>query len=169
VFFGTDPAKDGTWVNVAKVAWDPQYPNSDEEVGHDVAVAILEHPVDIKPLPFLTGALDSSIKGQLARVVGFGYNDAWAGRAGFGIKREGQEEIVSLNDQYIMSEPWENRVTCGGDSGGAFLLPINGVETLVGVTAYGDAECNEFGGYSRVDVNRAFFDQFLNADPSPTH
>ena len=51
--------------------------------------------------------------------------------------------------------------TCNGDSGGPALMKIDGVETIVGVTSYGNADCSDGGFDARVDSDLAFIDTYL--------
>ena len=51
--------------------------------------------------------------------------------------------------------------TCNGDSGGPAFMRIDGVETIVGVTSYGNADCSDGGFDARVDSDLAFIDTYL--------
>ena len=56
--------------------------------------------------------------------------------------------------------------TCNGDSGGPAFMTVGGKEVIVGLTSYGDVNCN-MGGYdTRVDAYAAFIDGYVSkADP----
>ena len=59
--------------------------------------------------------------------------------------------------------------TCSGDSGGPAIESINGVDTVVGTTSYGDQNCTQLGVDMRVDANRAFISQYAGStQPTPT-
>jgi hypothetical protein len=50
----------------------------------------------------------------------------------------------------------DNKGTCQGDSGGPSFAMIGGVNTIVGVTSFGDQTCEMFGAETRVDAEQAF-------------
>ena len=60
---------------------------------------------------------------------------------------------------------------CNGDSGGAALLAINGVETIIAIDDYGAGpDCTGGEYYQRVDLEIGFVAQFLpseSTDASP--
>jgi hypothetical protein len=45
---------------------------------------------------------------------------------------------------------------CEGDSGGPSFALINGVQTIIGTTSFGDGRCTVFGADTRVDAEKAF-------------
>jgi len=49
-----------------------------------------------------------------------------------------------------------NRGTCSGDSGGPAFAVIDGKQTVVGVTSFGDMQCADYGADTRVDVEQPF-------------
>jgi uncharacterized protein (TIGR03382 family) len=45
---------------------------------------------------------------------------------------------------------------CSGDSGGPSFAMINGKQTVVGVTSFGDQGCTTFGADTRTDIEKSF-------------
>ena len=45
---------------------------------------------------------------------------------------------------------------CSGDSGGPSFAMINGKQTVVGVTSFGDQNCQQFGADTRTNIEKQF-------------
>jgi uncharacterized protein (TIGR03382 family) len=50
---------------------------------------------------------------------------------------------------------------CQGDSGGPSFALIDGVQTIVGVTSFGDQDCAQFGADTRTDAEAAFLTEHI--------
>lgn len=60
------------------------------------------------------------------------------------------------NTQLLCFSQADDKGTCSGDSGGPAFTTIADRATLVGVTSFGDTDCNELGASTRTDIERAF-------------
>ncbi|WP_437819891.1 S1 family peptidase [Sorangium sp. So ce1078] len=163
-FFGTySDGEEGTWVNVVETHYDPEYDHTNKPAGHDVAVAILEEPVTIQPLPYNRAPMTEDMVGDPVRLIGFGDDhEIW----GFGGVKHHVSTIVNTVTPTLLGLGDRDHHTCRGDSGGPALMDVNGVPTIVGVTSFGASQapstCTE-GWDSRVDISLDFIDQFVNA------
>jgi len=99
------------------------------------------------------------------RIVGYGANVARSrGDDGFGVKRELTTRVAKVDRDFVkVGKP--GQTACKGDSGGPALMTIDGVETIVGLDSYSDAEgdCTEGEFYQRVDTEAAFIAQYLTS------
>ncbi|WP_437938446.1 hypothetical protein [Sorangium sp. So ce341] len=88
-FFGADArSEEGTWVNVVETHYDP----ANTWAGHDVAVALLEEPVAIQPLPYNRAPMTEDMVGDPVRRIGFGDDhEIW----GFGDVKHHVSTIVN--------------------------------------------------------------------------
>lgn len=158
------------FIPVASVHAHPQYnpngydPNVD---AHDIAVVLLAHPADVVPLPINVQPLATSINGSAVRIVGYGADVSGsppAGQDGFGLKRMASTTIDMVNAaEVLVGKTGMNG--CDGDSGGAVLLPINGVETVIAIDDYAAGSgpnCTGGDYYQRVDTEMGFISQFLS-------
>ncbi|WP_437515850.1 S1 family peptidase [Sorangium sp. So ce1099] len=161
-FFGTDAlSEEGTWVNVKETHFDPAYDGSNLSAGHDIAVAILEEPVAVQPLPYNRAPMTQAMVGEPVRLIGFGADDeGWDG-----VKRHVSTTVNTVTPLLLGLGDAAHH-TCVGDSGGPALMDVNGVSTIVGVTSFGTSTnttiCAD-GWDTRVDLYLDFIDQFVNA------
>ena len=146
--------------------FDPQFnpdPNVFSTVGHDVGVVILTDAATAAPIPLNHTALDSSLKGEVLRVVGYGVTsgDDTTG-ATAGTKRQVDMPVSSVSDLFINFDDGSHGI-CEGDSGGPALQIIYGVETIVGITAFGRQGCpvNQPQSETRVDLYTSFVDGYI--------
>ncbi|WP_437492245.1 trypsin-like serine protease [Sorangium sp. So ce1014] len=163
-FFGTDSrSEEETWVNVKETHFDPEYDHADIHAGHDIAVAILEEPVAIQPLPYNRAPMTEDMAGEPVRLIGFGDDDEIFGWSGV---KHHVSTIVNTVTPLLLGLGDAGHHTCQGDSGGPALMDMNGVPTIVGVTSFGNASapriCTD-GWDTRVDLYLDFIDQFVNA------
>jgi V8-like Glu-specific endopeptidase len=133
--------------------------------GHDIAVAILERPVTVTPLPYNRRAITAADVGQPARIVGYGVNNGFE-QTGAGIKRTATTTIVS-QDELLVQIGNILTTTCQGDSGGPAFMNIDGKEQVVGVTSFGLIWCIAGGFSTRVDKYLSFIDPFVEESPDP--
>lgn len=159
VYFGTDPKKksdDGTFIDVIDAQAHPKFVK--KTLANDVAVLALAKRAPVKPVPMIEdGDIgDDDWIGTELRIVGFGLTKS-NGTAGK--KRVGTTTIDDVDDKtfHFKAEPSQ---TCQGDSGGPAFATIDGKKTLVGLTSFGDADCEKYGRDTRVDVQAKFIKSF---------
>jgi len=135
----------------------------------DIGVVILADAIDLPPLPYNHFALPDSLMNKAVRVVGYGLTDG-ADQAG---TTAGTRHQMQTLLQYIRPEGiviWDSvHTSCEGDSGGPAFMTIAGKERITGVTAFGYVGCSPklSATDTRVDVNAAFVDQYVNMyDPA---
>jgi hypothetical protein len=120
---------------------------------NDLGALILEADAPMAPARVTT--LDAVTSGDAVRVVGFGVDDT--GRVGG--KRSGAARVTTVEPTTFAIEA-APAMTCPGDSGGPVFRDRDGVEELVGVTSYGDAECS-IGFNTRAAAFREFVDAIV--------
>ncbi|WP_434048483.1 MULTISPECIES: S1 family peptidase [Sorangium] len=159
--FGTEVSEAGYWVNVNEVHYDPEFNGSNVRAGHDIAVAILEEPVAIAPLPYNRAPMTEDMVGASGRLIGFGLDeDFWDGT-----KRHVTTFINTVTPLLVGLGDADHH-TCTGDSGGPALMDVNGVPTIIGVTSFGaaiDGNVCVDGWHTRVDLYTDFIDPFVSA------
>ncbi len=123
------------------------HPDADDSADHDLALLLLEEPLDVAPV-----ALDDGAISELGpvRVVGFGVTSAGAGDDG--TKREGESVVDVVTPFHVELAP-DPSLPCNGDSGGAVFVGTR----LGGVISRGDAFCAAQAKATRVDVHHETF------------
>jgi secreted trypsin-like serine protease len=169
VFTGSDfnnPAT-GQQLSVQKTQPNPNWDPNNLPGGHDVGIAVLAQPTTIKPLPWNQNPMTQTMVGQTVRFVGYGLDNATA-QTGAGVKRQTMT-MLSAYDNVKLQFNDGTHETCNGDSGGPAFMTLNGVETIVGTTSYGDATCSQGGFDMRVDAEVTFIQSFVTQyDPGMT-
>lgn len=167
VYPGQDVAQanQGNTLAVKEVHANPAWSASNLPAGHDSGVIILASPIAIAPLPHNRDAMTPAQKNQPVRFVGYGLTSA-AARTSSGKKRQTSALLTDYDaTKLFVADPANN--TCSGDSGGPVFMTINGKETIVGITSYGDEACAQ-GGYStRVDTELGFVEPYVLANDPP--
>jgi secreted trypsin-like serine protease len=170
VNFDQDALNENTLLEVEAVIPHPDYYWGPQSNPHDVGVLILAGPVtDIEPadLPYegflddlrAEGLLNQGKEKAKFTVVGYGGTLDWPPPD---IYYEDQRQSAESEYRALL-KAWlrisQNQATgdggtCYGDSGGpAFWTdPETGVDTLVGITSWGDAQCVASGFNYRVDI-----------------
>lgn len=146
-------AGEGTLTRFVGARRHPSY--DPETMQNDLTVAYLAEPATAPPWPLRLEALDASVIGHDARIVGFGATSgAWddAGR-----KRQGTARVESYDAASLRLVPGPSQ-PCVRDSGGPVFLTTDGIERLAAVVSRGDASCSEYSVATRVD---AHLDGFL--------
>jgi secreted trypsin-like serine protease len=160
VFTGTDfDAKNGRLLTVSSVMHDPAFDARRLEAGHDVGAVILASAVGTRPIAVNRGTDPQTLIGQPVRLVGYGVNDG-AHQTGSGVKRVTTTALHGV-DAHLLAIGDGDHGTCQGDSGGPAFMSIGGVQTLVGVTSFGEVGCSRGGYDTRVDRYGAFIDAAL--------
>jgi secreted trypsin-like serine protease len=168
VYLGDDFSKAtaADMLAVKEAHYNPKFDINNLPAGNDVGVAILANPLPatMVPLPFNRTSMDVGFDGKQVRFVGYGLDNA-AAQSGAGIKRT---TTTTLTDHTALIIHFSDATheTCNGDSGGPAFMTLAGKETIVGLTSYGDVNCN-MGGYdTRVDAMAAWIDGYIqSADP----
>lgn len=158
-FLGVNAAvpSTGTQVAVESIHTHPDY-DADEFL-NDIGVVVLKEAVKADVVPVLSVPMKEEWVGRELIFIGFG----WSPEDGLGIKRSVLIPIAYLYDDAFEYSA-EGLNTCQGDSGGPALYELDGQVTLVGVTSYGDPDCEEYGVNMRVDPYTDFIDPFLDSD-----
>ncbi|WP_426754633.1 S1 family peptidase [Myxococcus sp. Y35] len=117
---------------------------------NDIGVLLLAEDAPVAPLALAFRAMPADGEGRLARVVGFGAD----GQGGMGLRRSGLARVSAV-EAGTFSIEGAPAMSCGGDSGGPVFLEVDGVESLAGVTSFGDLTCTA-GTNTRVDVHADF-------------
>jgi V8-like Glu-specific endopeptidase len=150
---------------VREVHANPRWRPQALAAGHDQGVVILEHATALAPLPYLHQPLAASAVGRMVRIVGYGLTSGTAG-TGAGIKRQALTSLRAISDT-LLEVGNAQRSTCNGDSGGPAFMTVGGVETIVGTTSFGNAQCTDGGYDARVDTDLAFIERYLPAGCRP--
>jgi MYXO-CTERM domain-containing protein len=151
---------------VKEAHYDPQFDVNNLPAGNDIGLLVLQSalPSTIAPLVFNRASMETGFDGQSVRFVGYGLDNGTA-QTGAGIKRT---TTTTLTDHTTMLLHFSDGTheTCNGDSGGPAFMTVGGKEVIVGLTSYGDVNCN-MGGYdTRVDAMAAWIDGYVSkADP----
>lgn len=149
----------GQQLAVREVHANPLWSARNLEGGHDQGIVILDEPTSLPPLPFNRQAVAAASVGKPLRIVGYGLDDGTR-QTGAGVKRQVLTKLRSIQSMLIGVGD-SRHGTCNGDSGGPAFMKIDGVETIVGVTSYGNADCSDGGFDARVDTDLAFIDMYL--------
>ena len=164
VFTGNDfsqQAQPGQVLNVKETHPNPAWDSNNLQGGHDVGIVVLQNATTIKPLPYLrNNAMTQTMVGQTVRFVGYGLDNGQA-QTGAGVKRQ-TTTMLSDFDSVLLHFNDGTHETCNGDSGGPAFMTLNGAETIIGVTDFGDATCSQGGYDTRVDTETAFIDGYVN-------
>lgn len=142
-------------------AFDTQNPQN----GHDIGIVILSSPINLKPIPFNRTPLPQNAVQQNIRIVGYGLSDI-NNQATAGTKRS-TTTVLNGVTPLLLNIGVTNDQTCRGDSGGPALMMINGVETIVGVTSYGNDTCTGGSFDTRVDLYTSFIDTYVKTGCVP--
>jgi V8-like Glu-specific endopeptidase len=174
VFTGTnfDNAQPNQLLAVKAVHYNTQWQNNNLNAGHDIAVVVLTNATTLKPIPYNKSAMAQAMLNQPVRFVGYGITSGAANDAG--IKRQVTGALKAYNNVLLQFDN-STKGTCSGDSGGPAFMTIGGVETVVGVTSFGDEDCAVSGFDTRVDTEQTFvnpyvamYDPTMTPTPTPT-
>jgi hypothetical protein len=122
-----------------------------ETLDHDIAVLVVDPPLDVPPIAIAT-TLELAA-GSAIRIVGYGYTVA--GDTTPPARRTGTSIVDSVDALKVVSHAAPEQ-TCEGDSGGPALFDGGGGEWIVGVASSGDSACTMFARHTRVDIHAEF-------------
>lgn len=157
---GTRVDSPHTSIQVASVHPHPGF--SFNTLQDDIGYVMLAQDAPVAPVT--AAQMDASWAGRELLFIGYGASNGFT-QTGAGTKRSVRMAIDQVGaTQFSYAEPGEN--TCNGDSGGpAFWIDTFGNLQIVGVTSYGDANCQQYGVDTRVDVYADFLGLGI-VDPS---
>jgi hypothetical protein len=135
---------------------------------NDIGLIKLERSVlDVAPSPINLDAKLAPV-GTTVTMVGYGSTERGAqGSVGIQFDLKGRASVgcpsLSLGSDanLLCFAQADNKGTCQGDSGGPAFATVNGVQTVVGITSFGDTMCAEFGADTRIDIEQAFLVQHV--------
>ena len=165
VYFGTDAVVDEDpgfefITRADSVIFHPDWNPDDLLAGNDIGLIHLVDEVPLTPAALRTTALTPTDIGSPVHLVGWGITGG--GLEDSGIKRHVISRIDDFDAKLVqVGNPETN--TCSGDSGGPAFLEVGGVEQIIGVTSFGDTNCEVQGVDTRVDV----FLDFIAANQDP--
>lgn len=119
------------------------------EDGNDVGLVFLREAPPIQPIPIRTAPLTAADVGAPIELVGWGLTGGGAGDSG--VKRFAASTLRAV-DELLIDVGDASVGTCSGDSGGPAFL---GGE-VVGVTSFGDVDCQQLSIDTRVDAFKTF-------------
>lgn len=123
----------------------PDYSYTDNHLINDVGIVYLPVPIAIATLPILVSVTPKV--GDLTSI--FGYGVTTGNGYDSGVLRSGSSLVSGVTDQKIISVYDGSRSnTCSGDSGGPMVLPVGGLQGIIGVTSSGTTENCDVGDWS---------------------
>lgn len=149
----------GTYVRAAETIPHPDYLELGAE---DIGLVRLAVPItDYVPARINLDAANAPV-GVTVTLVGFGKTSTLPGASGgvqFALADRTSVSCANFglsNTQLLCFSQSDNRGTCSGDSGGPAFITVANRPTVVGVTSFGDTNCNELGASSRTEAERDF-------------
>lgn len=159
VFDGGDLRQEDAERKVVRAAESMGHPGFTGPGDPDVGLVRLEQPVtDRTPSPINLDPSRAPV-GVTVTMVGFGKaEDGVAGRELF------VEDQVSIDcgsvgvsdDLFLCFDQLDGTGKCNGDSGGPSFADVGGVETVVGITSFGNEGCDRYGADMRADATVDF-------------
>jgi hypothetical protein len=167
IYFGNNDSSFTTERTSSEIIQHPQYYSSTSEIRNDIALIRMSQaaPISITPIPPLPNnlAISDSDEGSLPLTfVGFGETES--GQTGTKLYFVGtlDQQCSGTNICTISGRPYQlpagsisylqtSGGPCSGDSGGPAFITRNAKEYVVGVTSYGDPDCNVYGVSTKVD------------------
>jgi trypsin len=155
----------GTVVSAAATFKDPLFVKPG---ANDIGLIQLATPVtDIVPSPINVSAALAPV-GTIVTIVGYGSTERGGGGS-LGTEFEVRNRMsvscpdlgVGSNTNLLCFSQADDHGTCQGDSGGPAFAMINGKQTVVAVTSFGDTQCANYGADTRVDIEQAFLVQHV--------
>jgi MYXO-CTERM domain-containing protein len=151
----------------SQVIQHPSSPNFPAGLGqHDIGVIILDSPVNnIAPSPV---EFDPNRNLLGVSVVEVGYGETEQGTAGaLRFVSNSIDNCASFgenNSALVCIDQTDGKGACSGDSGGPLFGPAG---EILGVTSFGDRDCEIFGAYTRASFEADFVAQFVEGGTPP--
>jgi len=145
-----------------KAASTVPHPSFNNPGDPDVGLIRLDQPVtDRTPSPVNLDPANAPV-GVAVTMVGYGVADN--GNAGKGMYLENKVSVActgagASDSTFLCFDQQDGSGKCSGDSGGPSFANIDGVNTVVGITSFGDQNCKFFGADMRTDAGRSFLAQ----------
>lgn len=153
------------WVDVVDTRQHPNYNPNNTSSGSDIALVELAHTVTSKQKQWNMAKIDG-FEGKPVRLVGYGVRED---RQTSGEKYEVEQTFANIDSALIEFNQRNGKGGCFGDSGGPALHTFaDGVERVVGVTSFGEDQCQYSSFYTRVDTYASFITQWLSEKETPT-
>jgi hypothetical protein len=136
---------------------------------NDIGLIQLATPVtDAIPSPINLNPVVAPV-GTVATIVGYGLTSQPGQSGTTGVEFELRNRIsIPCSSKGIGSDlnllcfsQTDNKGTCSGDSGGPAFAIIDGKQTVVGVTSFGDEQCAMYGADTRIDIEQPFLVQHV--------
>ena len=138
------------WVDVASTDFNMAFDVNNLEGGNDIAVAITATALPVTPIAINTDPITNSDMNATLRLVGFGVTSMPTQTDTSGTRRQVSTTLQQFDSKFLaFGDATHN--TCEGDSGGPAFMTRNGKELIVGVTSFGDQNCQQGGVDTRVD------------------
>ena len=161
----------GRIVNAARTIPNPAF--SEGQLGDDdIGLIELAQPVDDRMVSRVNRVAAAAPVGVAVTLVGFGKDES---------NNVGIEQVLTNHGSSSCSTWGESDALllcfsqsdgqgqCQGDSGGPSFVTIDGIQTVTGITSFGDIDCAFFGAQTRVDAEVAFADQQIGASLKCVH
>ncbi|MEM6992428.1 MAG: trypsin-like serine protease, partial [Myxococcota bacterium] len=169
VYFGADARQeqDPNFVHLGQAVSATMHegwvPTGAPDQGNDVALIELAEAAPIQPIPMNRTPMSQDMLGASVRLVGWGLTSG--SNQDSGLKRAADSQLFDYADDRVnVGNGITN--TCMGDSGGPAFMNINGQTVVMGVTSYGDVDCQQTGISMRVDAFAEWADGVMgNATP----
>ncbi|MCA9602002.1 MAG: trypsin-like serine protease [Myxococcales bacterium] len=158
IYFGSDVgnANDPTFLGVLDVKAYGTHPQWNAwNLANDLSILVLAEDAPTAPSPILASPLSTDMVGTDLTLVGFG-NTGGTGVSSVGKKRVAHTPLDTFDAKTLAWTDTQHN-TCPGASGGPAFMTFSGARVLVGVTSYGDQNCQFSGVDTRVDAYVASF------------
>lgn len=131
----------------------------------DIGLIELAEPVDDRMVSRVNRSAASAPIGVAVTFVGYGMTSA-GGSFGRQFELVGKESVScslfgASDTNLLCFDQQDGTGQCQGDSGGPTFVEIEGAQTVVGVTSFGDQDCAILGADTRVDAEIAWVDQTI--------
>lgn len=155
-FFGTGTDDIQAAIALSDAQIHPEYEalTSNSYGAYDAGIIVLAEDAPFDPSPLWVGSLKKVPPGTDMFSVGWGTDDG-QGNGTSGIKRSAELTLDSKTEMFLISQSFSNPKQaniCSGDSGGPQFIEVDGVWTQAAIHSWGDVNCTEKGGSTRVDA-----------------